>query len=245
MLRFVVAAALSLLPRRTWPPLSEHVPIRAAAVASAAATVVAGIVFGGLGFLDYATQAASGANEAMLDAARSGRQVATTSSMFLSMFSSVAYALGTWSGRLATYLVLSGFVRGVAALLDDPFGDPILTGLHRLAVRWRERRRERIERTRRENLEGEEAPDLLLPAERFSLEGATWVVLASRRKPGWERGVTVLTDDGWFLLGEPFDVEAPQGLRRAYPLAAVRETEVLRAAVRYAMPRGTGRGRTP
>src|SRR5512138_2941292 len=128
MLRFAAAAALSLLPRRTWPPLSEHVPIRAAVLASAAATVVAGIVTGGLGFLDYAAENASAANDAVLEAARSGRPVVTTAPMFLSMFASVAYALGTWSGRFASYLVISGFVRGVAAMLDDPFGDPVLTG---------------------------------------------------------------------------------------------------------------------
>jgi hypothetical protein len=245
MLRFAAAAALSLLPRRTWPPLSEHVPIRAATIASAAATVVFGIVYGGLGFLDYATQAASGANEAMLDAARSGRQVVTTAPMFLSMFSSVGYVLGTWSGRIAGYLVVSGLVRGVAALLDDPFGDPILTGLHGLAIRWRRRRAERSERVARESLEGDEAPDVLLPADRLSIEGATWIVLASRRKPGWERGVTVVTDEGWFVLGEPFDFQAPQGLRTGYPLAEVKATEVLRAAVRYDLPRGTGKVRTP
>lgn len=245
MIRFLAAAALSLLPRRTWPPLSEHVPIRAAAVASAAATVVFGIVYGGLGFLDYATQAASGANAAMLDAAQSGRQVVSSAPMFLSMFSSVGYVLGTWSGRFAGYLVLSGFVRGVAALLDDPFGDPILTGVHHLATRWRDRRTRRSRTRARESLEGVEAPDVLLPADRLSVEGATWIVLASRRKPGWERGVTVVTGEGWFVLGEPFDLQAPQGLRTAYPLVEVREAEVLRAAVRYDLPRGAGRARTP
>lgn len=252
MLRFLAATVLSLLPRRTWPTLSEHAPVRAAAVASAAVTVVAGIVYGGLEFLDFAQRAGAGANDAMLEIARGqadgttgGAPVASSAPMFLSMFSALAFAIGTWPGRFASYLVVSGFVRGVAALLDDPFGDPIVTGAHHLATRWRDRRRNRIETVAREAKEGAEAPDLLLPAERLSIEGATWVVLASRRKEGWERGVTVVTEEGWFVLGAPFDLETPNGLRTAYPLAATKETDVLRAAVRYALPRGMGRVRTP
>ena len=256
MLRFLAAAALSLLPRRTWPRYSEIGPIHAAAILSALVTIVAGIVFGGLGFLDFAEEAASGANDAMLDVASGqadgsigGAPVSSSAPMFLSMFAALGYAIGTWSGRFASYLVLSGGVRAIAAMLDDPLGDPILTGLHHVATRWRDRRSDRRSREARESLEGTEAPDVLLPAERLSVEGATWVVLASRRKPGWERGVTVITDEGWFALGEPFDLPTPQGLRTAYPLAEPKETDVLRASVTYALPRGagkeTGRARTP
>jgi len=49
----------------------------------------------------------------------------------------------------------------------------------------------------------------------------------------------VITDEGG-SCSRSRSTPDPQGLRTAYPLAEVRETEVLRAAVRYAMPRKWG-----
>ena len=62
------------------------------------------------------------------------------------------------------------------------------------------------------------------------------MVIASRRKPGWEPGVFVITDRGWYRLGAPAERDTPAGLRTLYPLTEVRDQEVLRKGVHYAFP---------
>ena len=66
------------------------------------------------------------------------------------------------------------------------------------------------------------------------------VVVASRQKPGWERGVFVITPDAWYRLGEPIDREMPAGLRTLYPLTELRDLEVRRKSVEYTLPPLTG-----
>jgi hypothetical protein len=64
-----------------------------------------------------------------------------------------------------------------------------------------------------------------------------YVVVAARRKPGWTKGTWVVTNDGWFTLGEPFDRPMPNGLRTVYPLTLQTSTlEVLRKGVSYELP---------
>ena len=63
------------------------------------------------------------------------------------------------------------------------------------------------------------------------------MVVAARRKPGWVTGTWVITNDGWFTLGEPFDRPTPNGLRTVYPLTLQTSTlEVLRKGVSYELP---------
>ena len=65
---------------------------------------------------------------------------------------------------------------------------------------------------------------------------ADFVVIASRRKPDWDKGAIVVTDDKWFTLGTPFEQQMPGGWRTMYPLKELHHHEVLRRAVRYTLP---------
>jgi len=46
----------------------------------------------------------------------------------------------------------------------------------------------------------------------------------------------VTTDDGWFVLGEPFDRPMPNGLRTIYPLTTQNTLEAVRKSVPYQLP---------
>jgi hypothetical protein len=61
-------------------------------------------------------------------------------------------------------------------------------------------------------------------------------VIASRRKTGWDAGTIVVTPGAWYRLGEPYDVDLPQGLRTAYPMTPIEMTAVLRRWVSYSLP---------
>ena len=64
-------------------------------------------------------------------------------------------------------------------------------------------------------------PDRRYDGEWAGLTGVDFVIVAARRKPGWTKGTWVTTEnDGWFVLGEPFDRPMPNGLRTIYPLTA-------------------------
>ena len=63
-----------------------------------------------------------------------------------------------------------------------------------------------------------------------------FVIVAARRKAGWTAGTFVITDDGWFTLGQPFDRPTPNGIRTIYPLTMLQTLEVLRKGVAYQLP---------
>src|SRR5687767_2925026 len=71
----------------------------------------------------------------------------------------IGYLIGTWRGILSLYFTVTGILRAVGWFVDDPFGDPILTGLDNLLARGRTSQRERSARAAREKLEGNEEPD--------------------------------------------------------------------------------------
>jgi len=54
-------------------------------------------------------------------------------------------------------------------------------------------------------------PDRLVTGPAAGIPDAELVVVASRQKPGWERGVFVITPDAWYRLGEPIDRLQPEG----------------------------------
>jgi len=248
MLRSLVGGAtavvLGLLPRRRWqafPALS----IERLAWLSGLATLLAGVALGAAGFFDYLPRIASAANDltfALAERQLSGQlpgtdEVSTALPVGLSALSFLGFLLFTPAGLAASYLAVTGLLRAVSASVEDPLGDPILTGLdHAIAGGWR-RWRDSATRKAREELEGPEMPDRLMPAAWAGVADAEFVVVSSRRKPGWEAGAAIATDAQWYKLGTPFDLSLPDGLRTIYPLGPFAMGDVARRTVEYELPR--------
>jgi hypothetical protein len=177
--------------------------------------------------LSYAQRVAEGANRLTDEIGFS---------MGLSGLSLPTYAFFTPRGLFATYLVVSSLLRLLVAAAQEIPGDPLLTladaaFARRGAAMAIARRNE--ERQRRE---GDEVPDVVLPGAECGLEAlsdADWVVIASRKKPGWDKGATVRTPRKLFRLGTPVDRDRPEGLRAFYPLYALGQAEVVRRLVDY------------
>lgn len=239
----------ALLPRRRWPAF-DSLPIERLSLVSALFALGAGVALGVDGFLVYASRAADGLAAATLDVAAhqtarpAGPEISTAAPVAISIFSLVAFLLTTAKGWLTIYLLGSGTVRAVGSLINDPAGDPLLSVLDSLLTRASRRVRSTSSRRARERLEGPETPDFLFTGERAGVPAADYVVIASRRKPDWTAGTFIITSDKWYTLGEPFDMEFPQGLRSAYPLTEQKVCEVLRRGIAYELPRLIG-GRRP
>ena len=148
----------------------------------------------------------------------------------------ITFALFTPLGLFASYLVLSGFLRVVASYVDEAHGDPILGGADWLWRRVFTSRQQRSVRVARQKLERMDEPDRRYDGDWAGLSGVDFVIVSSRRKPGWDKGTWVITDDGWFVLGEPFDRPMPNGLRTVYPLKAQTTLEAVRRSVPYQLP---------
>jgi hypothetical protein len=147
------------------------------------------------------------------------------------------YVFLTPRGLFSLYLTITGLLRAVACYVDEPFGDPILTGIDSVISGTRTSHRVKSERAARARLERADEPDRLHEGEWAGVPNATYVVVAARRKPGWTKGTWVITNDGWFTLGEPFDRPTPNGLRSIYPLTLQTTTsDVLRKGVSYELP---------
>jgi hypothetical protein len=236
----------ALLPRRRWQAF-DSLPIERLSAVSALITLVAGVATGIDGFLVYAWRVADGLAGATLDVAArqaarpaSTHDITTLAPMGFSVFSLAAFLFATPTGWIAMYLIGSGVVRAAGSAFDDATGDPLLTGLDALVSAARRRARSTSARRARERLEGPETPDILFTGERAGVSDADYVVIASRRKPDWTAGTFIITSDKWYTLGQPFDLELPQGLRTAYPLTEQKVCEVLRRGIAYELPRLVG-----
>jgi hypothetical protein len=216
----ILALVVALLPRRRWDAFD--LPIQNVVLASSLLTCLGGAAFGITGFFAYTATVLA-------------QREWTAPPMMILVF--VSYVIATPRGLLSLYLTISGLLRAIGWLVDEPFGDPILTGIDTLVSRKRASRRERSERVARERLEGTDEPDRRYDGEWAGLTGVDYVVVAARRKPGWAQGTWVITPDGWFTLGEPFDRPTPNGLRTVYPLTLQTTTlDVLRKGVSYELP---------
>lgn len=239
--RPVAALVAAFLPRRRWDAFPE-LPIARMAVLSGTLTCLAAIVFGVVGFLAHAQRAADALAGLTLHVAERqaryeiGGEVTTTMMQGASGLSIVSFLFLTPLGLCMMYLAVTGLLRGVAALVDDPVGDPLLTAIDRVVTRRADGLRRARDRRARERLEGEEVPDRLWPAQAVHAAGFDYVVVSSRRKTGWTPGTFVITSDKWYTVGEAFEVRLPGGLRTLYPLKEQRTNEVLRRAVQYELP---------
>ncbi len=239
--RAAAALLAAWLPRRRWSAFPE-LAIEESAGLSGLVAVASGALLGGIGFMRYARRAAEGAVNASLHIAeRQVRnelpgEITTFTTQGVSALSVVAFVFFTPLGLLALYLVVTGLLRALASHADDPFGDPILTGLDAAFTGFSRSARDARARKAREREEGAEAPDRLLAAGDTDAPGFDLLVVSSRRKPEWTPGTFVITGDRWYTLGEAFEVRMPEGLRTVYPLKEQKATEVLRRGVQYELP---------
>lgn len=241
VLRHVIAILANLLPRRLWGEWEGKMPLSRMALPSAVITFLLGFAVGIPGFVRYAARAGSAITDAMIETAHEvnkGRAPAEAmpGSFAVSLFSMVAFAFLTPTGWLASYLVATGLYRCMASAVGDPRGDPLLAATDLgvgAAVGTMRRRRAAAER---ERLEGAEVPDVRLTGRDGGALEAAYVIVASRRKRGWEPGVIVITAEAWYRIGSSFERRTPGGLRTVYPLLEVAATEVLRRSVTYELP---------
>ena len=214
---------------------------------AAIATLLSGVVIGVIGFLRYAQSVASANNVLMLEIAErqsagtvGGKDIMGSASVALTMLSSLAFALGTPLGWLATYFVATGLVRCLAAAADERRGDPIVGLVRRLVARWLSRRNEARTDAAYVALAGPDVADRVVPAERFGIAGADLVVVASRPKPEWTPGTVLECGDRWLCVGEAVQRSLPVGLRILYPLVDMPGSAVFRRIVHYELPPRVG-----
>lgn len=224
LVAYPLAIVAGLLPRRRWDAVD--LPIQNVAFASGLATFFAGAALGITGYFAHMERALA-------------QREFTLPPFMLAEF--IYYVLLTPRGLLSMYLLLSGGLRGIAAWIDEPLGDPVLTGFDELVSRSSRSQRSRSARQARERLEGADEPDRRYDAQWAGLNDADFVIVSARRKPGWTRGTYVITSDGWYVLGEPYDRPTANGLRTVYPLTEHKTLDVLRRGVSYELPplRGT------
>jgi hypothetical protein len=238
LVRAVIAVACAMLPRRYWPALEEFFPVGAAAGPAGILTMLAGAAIGIPGFLRHAASQSS----ANADALASVVTITTAADMRRLMsgvngISLFTFLLLTPVGWATTYLGLSGLVRAAGAWLDDPHGDLLLTAADAAFVRGRRDRQARQSRTARETLEGPEVPDRVVRGDQVGLPDATLVIVAARRKAGWDEGTVVMSGETAYRVGTIVERTIHGRLRTLYPLTEHKDAEVFRRVVHYKMPR--------
>lgn len=216
----LLALPFALLPRRRWDAFD--LPIHNVVLASSLITCLGGAAFGITGFFAYMS---------FILAQREW----TAPPMMIYVYAT--YIMATPRGVFSVYLTVSGVMRAIGWLIDEPFGDPILTAIDTLWSHGVTSQRARSARAARERLEGADEPDRRYDGDWAGLADVDYVIVAARRKPEWSAGTWIITTDGWFTLGEPFDRPTPNGLRTIYPLTLQTTTlEVMRKGVSYELP---------
>ena len=246
-LAWIAGVAAASLPKRWWPILDPYVPATDSASIAAILTLLVAGAIGVPGFIDHTQQQVSLNNRAVLAEAHKaaarpeaeetlsqrdwGRMFVGVSS--LSLFTFIFLTPAGWA---STYLGISGTWRAIAAAVDDPFGDPILTGLDTLLVRGARRVHNHAERRQRELLEGPEVPDRVVRGSHIGIAGAELVVISARRKPSWDAGTVVDTGEGWYRVASIQERTIGGWLRTLYALSRHEDHEAFRRCVRYKMP---------
>ena len=235
---FIGAMAGAWLPHRHWTRLPVTFPMNAAAFASGVATLFAGMAIGIPGFLEHAHATTSLAIDAQLHEAFRNPSAGYSQGMSqgfagLSLFT---FLLLTPAGWITLYLTITGALRAGAAWFDDPIGDPILTALDAILVKQRGESAARKARADREAREGPEIADRAVSSAAAGIPDCDLVIVASRPKPGWERGVAVFTPDTVYRLGEPVEQTVAGRLRYLYPLKEHADHEAIRRSVQYDLP---------
>ena len=215
----VIALPFALLPRRRWD--SFDLPVQNVAFASSLLTCLGGVAFGITGFFAYMSHVLA--------------QREWTAPPFM-IYVLVSYVVATPRGLFSLYLTISGLIRSVSWSIDEPLGDPILSGIDLLLSRTTTSHRDRSARVARERLEGAVEPDRRYSGQWAGLTGVDCVIVSARRKPDWTTGTFVITPEGWFTLGEHFDRPTANGVRTVYPLTLQTTPDVVRKSVTYELP---------
>ena len=224
------------MPYRVWRRLPFHVPMNSAACLSGLAFFFAGAAIGIPGFLEHAHANAGLGIDRALEHMNKTEVYRGDLVIGFSGLSVFTFLLLTPKGWLTSYLMLTGGLRAGAAWFDDPIGDPLLTGVDYALAGHGEKRRTEGARKTREKQEGPEIPDRVVSATAAGLPACDLVIVSSRRKEGWERGVTVLTADAAYRIGEPVERIVAGRLRTLYPLTTHADFEAIRKAVHYELP---------
>ena len=207
----------ALLPHRYWRALPVWIPVERAAFASGMLTFFAGAAIGIPGFLEHAGANVSFLNETLVTEAHAQPDAGYNRGMVqgfagLSIFT---FLFLTPTGLLTLYLLGSGR-RARRGRLVRRSGWRPAAHRHRLAAR----RRTRPPPPRcasagtRDALEGPEVPDRAVSSAAAGLPGCDLVIVASRRKPGWENGVTVFTADAAYRIGHRSSARSPAACGR-------------------------------
>lgn len=233
---WLLAMACAVMPYRLWQRLPFHVPMNAAAFLSGLVFLFAGAAVGIPGFFEHAHANAGLGIDRALEHMHKTEVYRGDLVIGFSGLSIFTFLLLTPKGWATLYLTVTGGLRAGAAWFDDPLGDPLLTGIDYALVGGRGKRRTAKARQAREAQEGPEVPDRVVTATAAGLGACDVVVVASRRKDGWERGVTVLTPDAAYRIGEPVERVVAGRLRTLYPLTTHADLEAIRKAVHYELP---------
>ena len=231
-LTFVAAMVVAPLPFRVWQRLPGGLQLKSAAFVAGILTLLAGAAVGIPGFLEHAAANVSMANAVQVATGPINRSL-TQGFAGMSLYT---FLLLTPKGWLTMYLAGTGAVRAGSAWFDDPVGDPVLTGLD--AIAWGTHRRLNSARARRsrEGLEGAEIPDRAVSGANAGIPSCDLVIVSSRSKPGWSRGVVVYTADTCYRIGDPVERMIAGHLRTLYPLTEHTDLEAVRKSVNYDLP---------
>lgn len=231
-----VAILAACLPRHAWDRLEPRIPVTSSALASGFLTFFAGAAIGIPGFIRYAQAQAGMYVDMLMQAADRGAAPTRDMAVGMNAFSLFTFLLFTPAGLATLYLTSSGFVRVVSAWFDDPRGDPIISAVD-WSARWALReRRDTRERRARLAREGPDTRDIVVSGARAMIPGADLVIVAARRKPGWEKGTVVMTSGASYRIGDVVERTIEGRLRTLYPLVEHTDLEVFRRTVHYELP---------
>ena len=236
----LLAIPCALLPKRYWQ--SFDLPMANMAPVSSWMTMLGGFVIGVPGYFAFLERLRGVKAGSILEISNAQLEHRLPETAEVSAIPSVLYAtaplqfLFTPLGFLAGYMVISGLVRIAGSYIDEAHGDPVLTGADWLGRRLFTSQKQKAARVERAKLEKIDEPDRRYDGAWAGLSGVDFVIVSARRKPGWTKGTWVTTDDGWFVLGEPFDRPMPNGLRTIYPLTLQNTLEAVRKSVPYQLP---------
>ncbi len=242
VVRRLLGIAAAMLPARWWPWIDLVVPTTTSASLAGILTVGVAAGIGIPGFLSYAERAVSAVNAVALEAARQNPDYPNADALLrqapqaFSALSLFLFLFTTLTGWATMYLGLTGLLRAVAPVVDEGFGDPILTGVDALARRTRRGTRMTLEHMQRKAMEGPEMPDRIMSGAPLGI-AADFVIVASRRKPGWDTGTVLLTGDGTaYRVGAIEERTIGGRLRTLYAVTLHTDLETFRRVIHYELP---------